>query len=1061
MKRASRALALLLVLAALPAGAASVQVGAGALDHFRVTVPATTLAGEAFSVRLEAVDAFDNLVADYAATGRGALVTVVGRGMPTPVNIEPGQFSGGIATLEVTYPIAEAVVVKVAERGGRARGESGGLTIRPGPADHFTTAVPVLARAGEPFTMTITAYDRFNNLVTDYAARAHGVALTTSGLGKLTPALVAGGMFINGVATVQVSYDMAEALVITVRDQERPAGAQSAAVQVRAGALAKFVVMAPRAGTAGAPFRIALEAKDSYGNTVTDYATLGSGVELSGNGAGRLAPLFVNPDQFRQGVAFVTMSYTGMDNFIISARERNLRAVTGASEALVFTAGALGAFTVEAPAAAVAGEPFTVKITVADAFGNVIRDFSRSGQIVRLRHGGTVPEAEQVLAAGRFIDGVAAVSVTYRVAEPLTFVARQERGGIAGTSRPVAIAAAAPDHIRVATPARAVAGQPFTVTLTAEDVFNNRVTDYAARGAEVRVAVAGTAVRPLESVPPARFGDGQAQVLMTYTKAEDIVVRAENRDGGMLGVSAPLTVAGGPLAAFRVLAPAEVAAGEEFLVKLLAVDAFENTITDYEHQGGGVKLAANGVGALLPATVAPAQFHAGVATVGCRYQASEIISVVASEERGVVTGTSAPVRVNPGALDHFVLTTPATVTAGQVFPLRLEAQDRYYNTIRDYAARGAMVTLRADGGGELAPTAVSAAEFAAGVATTNVSVTQAGELRLLAGAGAAQGLSQALTCLPGAVVKFRVETPGGLRAGEPFAIRIVPEDAYGNRVTAYTQQQELLQLVASGSGKLLPATVHPAAFVDGLAALQAIYTRAEAVEISVRPAGPAGEAARTLDDIIVTGGGADRVVVRLVGNAPLECRDARLAELRLLVADLPGVTLAGEAHRQEFAEGPLASVQLTQEAGAPAPLVRVTIALRDPVDYTVTAEQNIVTLTFARLPEAAGIPAPAGLSSGRPGEGIVYLGGAAVVAPGPGAPLPVISRPLTPVVDGTRSADYHLSKAEGFIRLEKYQEALGATEEALALEPRNARALELQRRLRRLVLLFQPTPAGR
>lgn len=1060
----SRLAALLLALAlcAAPLAAETVRVAPGALDHFRVIVSGTPAAGEPFTVRLEAVDAFDNLITDYAATGNGVRVSVVGRGTVTPVTVDAGQFSGGVARLSVTHPVAEAVTVRVMERDGRARGESTAITVRAGSIDHFDVAVPALARAGEPFALVLTARDRFNNLITDYADRFRGVALTADGAGKLTPPLVAASQFVDGTARVQVSYDAAEELNISVRDQERPAAGRSTPVRVTAGPLARFAVIAPRAGVAGAAFRVALEAKDAFGNTVTDYATRGRGAELSGSGSGRLEPLFVSPDQFRNGVAFATLAYTGSDNVIITASERGQRAVSGASEAIAFTAGALGSFTVEAPETAEAGIPFTVRVQAADVYGNIIRDFARGGQTVVLRHSGSLPEAETEIAAGQFIDGMASVSVTYRLAEPLTIVARQQQGSISGSSRTVTIQPGAPDHIRVTAPATAVAGTPFTVTLLAEDRYNNRVADFAARGMDVRVAVAGTVARDPEVVPAGRFSQGQAQAVISYQKAERIVVRAEDREGNTLGLSGPLTVSGGALAAFRVTAPVEATAGETFPVRLVAVDGFDNVITDYDRQGNGVKLAGNGVGTLVPVSVAPALFRDGVAVVACRYHTSEIISISAGEERGLAAGTSAPVRVQPGALDHFVLTAPAAVLAGQPFTLRLEAQDRYYNTLREYARSGAEVVLGTDRGGELTPATLGADAFAAGVATTSLTVTRAGDFRILARAGAAQGLSGALSCAPAAVARFRVEVIGAIRAGEPFTLRLAPEDAYGNRVTGFTSRQELLHLNATGSGKLLPATVHPAAFTDGVAELQALYTRAEAVEITVRPAGPADNTARVIDDVVVTGGGADAVQVRLIGNAPLTCRDVRLAEPRVLMADLPGATLAGDARKLTFTTGPLAQVLLTQEAQEPVPVVRLTVALRDPVDYTLLQERNLVTFAFARLPEPAGaLPVTPAAPVARGNEGIVYLGGAAVITPAPVMPVPVFVPPAPPVAaDAVRSVDYHLSKAEGFIRLERYSEALREAEAALALDPREPRALELQRRLRRLVLLFQPPAAS-
>lgn len=91
-------------------------------------------------------------------------------------------------------------------------------TVIHGPLHHFEVediASPQIA--GQPFPITVTAKDAYGNTVTIYNGQ---VNLTGSGSGNLVPREAAG--FLDGYLELEVVYDTAEAIVITVADAEQP-----------------------------------------------------------------------------------------------------------------------------------------------------------------------------------------------------------------------------------------------------------------------------------------------------------------------------------------------------------------------------------------------------------------------------------------------------------------------------------------------------------------------------------------------------------------------------------------------------------------------------------------------------------------------------------------------------------------------------------------------------------------------------------------------------------------------------------------------------------------------
>ncbi|HWR58989.1 MAG TPA: hypothetical protein VN328_08895 [Thermodesulfovibrionales bacterium] len=193
-----------------------VKVKPAAVGYFKVQAPSEATAGESFDVVVSAFDLFGNAVNDYASTGSGVVLKSSGRASLEPSVVKPSQFRNNEAVVRVVYERAEDIIIAANEENKpQQSGKSGTIKIYAPSADHFSVLTPDSAEVGQPFRIKVEAYDRFNNLVKNFHLTGSTVALKATGTGNLSPSVVSPSAFVEGVASVEVTYDKAEAFGIS------------------------------------------------------------------------------------------------------------------------------------------------------------------------------------------------------------------------------------------------------------------------------------------------------------------------------------------------------------------------------------------------------------------------------------------------------------------------------------------------------------------------------------------------------------------------------------------------------------------------------------------------------------------------------------------------------------------------------------------------------------------------------------------------------------------------------------------------------------------------------
>ena len=194
-----------------------IQVNPGTLAYFKLQAPKTAMAGEPFELLIAAYDAFNNIVANYAAAGGGVRLTTTGSSKIEPASLNPADFRNGQAAVKIFYDKAEEIQIVARESNREQSGKTAEIQIMNAFPDHFVVLTPDAAVSGQKFKVKIEAYDRFNNLVKNFNLVGNEVLLSTTGSGMLSPSRVSPPDFVNGIALSEVMYDKAESFQISAR----------------------------------------------------------------------------------------------------------------------------------------------------------------------------------------------------------------------------------------------------------------------------------------------------------------------------------------------------------------------------------------------------------------------------------------------------------------------------------------------------------------------------------------------------------------------------------------------------------------------------------------------------------------------------------------------------------------------------------------------------------------------------------------------------------------------------------------------------------------------------
>ena len=439
------------IIAAVPSFAYSgeIIVKPGKFDHFNVSMPDRIIAGEETSIKLQAVDAFNNIITNFGETEREFQVSVSGSAVIRPSSFKASSFANGALTISIMDKVAEAVNLSVRESGIPLPILSKDLSISPNKLNSFVIKGPRAAQAGEKFDIKIIAKDSFGNTVSEQIL---GKNLNLIFKGNAEPKIDMASIpdFKNGMCVVSLMSQKAGTAIVEAKDLITGSFGASEKIEILNGHVNSFRVFVPKEAIAGEPFEVVIAAIDRFNNVVSNYSTTGNGIAITTSGKFKPYPSTMAAYEFVNGQTKFDLRYDAAEDIAIVVTEIG-KAQKGTSDLVKVISPIPERFEITTPDSAVAGQRFKIKITVYNQLGHAIKNYNIVGPDVQLSTTGTGALIPNKIHASEFVNGTAVVEVQYNKSESFAITAGPVKTVVPAVKKP---AVAAPAKTTKAAPAK-------------------------------------------------------------------------------------------------------------------------------------------------------------------------------------------------------------------------------------------------------------------------------------------------------------------------------------------------------------------------------------------------------------------------------------------------------------------------------------------------------------------------------------------------------------------------------------------------------------------------------
>ncbi len=721
------------------------------VDHFVFnTILSPQTAGTSFSVTIQAYDVYDNLDNEFSQSVN--LTDETGSMSPTNADFSGGQWTGSVTITQATN--ADSITATY----GGATGTSNAFAVDDAGLDHFVfSTIGPTQMAGVPFSVTIQAYDVYNNLADGFS---NPVSLSDV-TGTLTPTTVS---FSGGGWTGNLTVTQAVGVDSVIADYSGTTGSSNNFFVDNA-SLHHFTISpisSPQ--TAGDPFTVAIAARDTFENRVDDFNQTVTLSDLTGN----MSPTNAT---FTSGLwsNAVTISQS-IDSDQITA---SYNSVTGASNTFQVVSGPLDTFVFDTISDQTAGLPFPITITAKDVYGNTVESFTNTVTLSDLS--GSI----QPTTSGNFTNGVWTGQVT------VSALYTNDRITASGSNRSgqsnfFNVVAAAVNHFEFDTiSGNKTAGVDFPITIYAKDAFDNTVDTYTgiADLSDITGSINPTQTENFQS------GVWTGTVSITQSYLND---RITATDGGVTGQSNQFTVLAAGLERFDIDPVSNQTAGVNFQITITAYDQYNNVVLAFAETVS----ITDSSGTIYPTT--SGNFENGVRNQIVHVNQARNDDVIRVSAQGK-TGDSNPFNISPGGLDHFDFEEILDQVAGGAFSITIRAYDGYNNLKTNFSNKAAL----SDRTGTLQPDSTDI--FTNGIWQGWVVVNQSfANDRITAEYNDKQGNSNNFDIFPASLDHFEFATIQNHRtAGVPFPVSVTALDSLDNIVITFNEDVELYDLSES------------------------------------------------------------------------------------------------------------------------------------------------------------------------------------------------------------------------------------------------------------------------
>ena len=482
----------------------------GAATQFVIINPTDGTVDAAITVTVQLQDQYGNIVTTGADKDKD--VTINADGSATGDGLV--DITNGTGTKDISDTVAETVNLDLtdSETTGFTVTSTQDVVFAHGAASQFVIINPTDGTVDAAVTVTVQLQDQHGNIVTtgadkdkDVTINAYGSA-TGDGLVDIT----------NGTGTKDISDTVAETVNLDLTDSATTGFTVTSTQDVvfAHGAASQFVIINPTDGTVDAAVTVTVQLQDQYGNIVTTGADKDKDVTLNADGSAT-----------GDGVVDITNGVGTKDISDTIAETVNLdltdSATTGftvtSTQNVVFAHGAASQFVIIDPTDGTVDAAITVTVQLQDQYGNIVTTGADKDKDVTLNADGSATGDGVV----DITNGTGTKDISDTVAETVNLdLTDSETTGFTVTStQDVVFAIAAIDHYSVTTiTSPKTAGAAFSVTIQAQDVYDNDITTGADAAETINISfgLADAGATPTTTTTAA----GTATVSMTMSVAQ-------------------------------------------------------------------------------------------------------------------------------------------------------------------------------------------------------------------------------------------------------------------------------------------------------------------------------------------------------------------------------------------------------------------------------------------------------------------------------------------------------------------------------------------------------------
>lgn len=692
----------------------SITVLSQGVDHFVIDpISSPQSAGTTFPVTIKAVDEQGTLVDDFSGILDLSVSSGVNTFSPNEIYIANGQWTGQLMVTKATQLVSSTVSDR---ENPPHSGTSNQFDVIPGQTKKLQVLLP--GETGTPgFSPGKTG--TVNDILagTDLVVRVNAVDdwwnVTTSSpdiihLESTDPQanLPEDGSLINGTRQFVVTMNSVGNHKVTASNVTAPGVANgiSSEIRINPGTLDHFE-FEPITGikNVGTQFSVTLKAVDPQENLLENYSGIVSLQASTGDGT--MIPL---------SATLANGTWTGnvtlkkaAESVHLKASDGSTPAHTGTSNDFIVAPGALVRLQVLVPGITATpgvspgyigspeiqkvGNPFAVVVNGVDAYWNTVTTSGDSFEITSTDAKAALPE-KTIL-----VNGTKHLSIILNSEGNHTISAEHLNNSDIqmGQTPSITVLPQNLDHFSIAQiNGPAIVGKPLSISITAQTSENEKVVNFS--GSVNISASTGAGTILTEQIGPFMDGEWSGEVVLTLA-SNDLTLQVD--DGATpshTGTSNTFSVIPGTFGKLQVLLPGETAkpgsatgktgtpwdqlTGSQFDVTVQAVDVYWNLVTS---ASDSVQIHSSDNQATLPGNSKLINGKS-VFTVIMGSSGIHTITSVDITDPNILSGLSSAFNVNPGNLDHFIVSEIDDQTAGNEFSISITAADVAGNPVSGF-----------------------------------------------------------------------------------------------------------------------------------------------------------------------------------------------------------------------------------------------------------------------------------------------------------------------------------------------------------------------------------------